>query len=504
MGVICSKSNIDSPVKDSKPKPQIAVELSDSTKLKEQTLEEVLSPIADTTDTTTSRPQTNIEQIPSTPSDEEEKSSDPNIVDVIDSSENLNIEHKKSNPFQIGDKVYYRPLIESRYCWIAAVVNSINDDDSTLELGYDKLGDWYGNPFVKLKDPVAQNAIDDMKNANQEYVFPRWELEFDDDDDDECFPLNLPLNPIANLQSETKRFEGFAGANQENYGPEMWGMTMDQLLDILKDERYTKNMTMYDVVKTIVMPETKGKGVGYSLLKNRNNPLRVRVMISHAWTESYFQFVSAIRESQVEGPYWICAFAIYQPEDIPEVSIAKQLGNDPMRGPFATVLNQKETELMLAVITEQCDIYTRLWCVLEIFVAIQVKLPVQITTYSRTDGISSTDRLYHNAISQGADIAVDSQRARCGDPTKPPNMDEITIRAAIESVEGGYATIDRVAEWVKFNALVGIFKLRPWAKETSLGSAIGMRGPSGDVKAQLSIAMGTYMQQLRFKTKKDS
>ena len=63
-----------------------------------------------------------------------------------------------------------------------------------------------------------------------------------------------------------------------------------------------------------------------------------------------------------EGPFWICALSIYQNSDSSNgVTIAEQLGSDPKFGPFATVL--RCVELMLAVLTHECDIYTRLWYV---------------------------------------------------------------------------------------------------------------------------------------------
>ena len=58
----------------------------------------------------------------------------------------------------------------------------------------------------------------------------------------------------------------------------------------------------------------------------------------------------------------MCAFSIYQSDgegDSP--TIGEQLGSDPEYGPFATVL--KGADSMIAVVTEVCDIYTRLWYV---------------------------------------------------------------------------------------------------------------------------------------------
>ena len=84
--------------------------------------------------------------------------------------------------------------------------------------------------------------------------------------------------------------------------------------------------------------------------------------IQHAWDQSIKQFVEAIERSKEKGPLWVCAFSIYQNNDPDKgVTIGEQLGPDLEYGPFATVL--KEVDLMLAVLTEECHIYTRLWYV---------------------------------------------------------------------------------------------------------------------------------------------
>ena len=82
----------------------------------------------------------------------------------------------------------------------------------------------------------------------------------------------------------------------------------------------------------------------------------------HAWEEPFGYFVDCLEKSGEEGPFWICAFAIYQSNDVNDgPTIAEQLGKDPEYGPFSTVL--RSADLMLAVVTYECDIYTRKWYV---------------------------------------------------------------------------------------------------------------------------------------------
>ena len=69
-----------------------------------------------------------------------------------------------------------------------------------------------------------------------------------------------------------------------------------------------------------------------------------------------------MEQSGEEGAFWICAFAVYQSgDDNDGPTITQQLGTDPEYGPFAMVLRGATS--MVAVITETCDIYTRLWYV---------------------------------------------------------------------------------------------------------------------------------------------
>ena len=82
-------------------------------------------------------------------------------------------------------------------------------------------------------------------------------------------------------------------------------------------ERLGGGMTMYEVVQKIIKPKTKGQGMGYSLLINKEKPLRAKAMVSHAWGEDYERFLSTLEESDSAGPFWICAMAIYQNEDLP-------------------------------------------------------------------------------------------------------------------------------------------------------------------------------------------
>merc|ERR1740124_7043 len=178
---------------------------------------------------------------------------------------------------------------------------------------------------------------------------------------------------------------GFGGQTQEGYGPEMCGISLDQLKVLKQHPLYHRrgangksDYLMRDFVRLIKLI-TAGTGMGYSLLINKANPLKVKVMVSHAWDEPIKDFVKAIESSGETGPFWICAMAIHQNGDDDEVTIGEQLGPDPETGPFATVL--KSVGLMIAVVTHVCDINTRLWCVYEMHFAVSQGMLVKLCAY---------------------------------------------------------------------------------------------------------------------------
>jgi len=227
----------------------------------------------------------------------------------------------------------------------------------------------------------------------------------------------------------------------------MWGITLDQLQAITTLDEYDSNMSMYDVVNTIVKPRTQGTGMGYSLLLNEDTPLRAKVMVSHAWGENYNQFLETLENSGSEGPFWVCAFSIYQNNDLEEVTISKQLGPDPHYGPFATVLRQ--SDLMIAIMTQSCDIYTRLWCVYEIFVAISMNIPVKLESYNEITGFVGSDKMYSNVVLDSTGRAVSTVTAECG-----YEGDKMMIHNEISKQRGGFTLIDDVVMWVRIMALI--------------------------------------------------
>lgn len=295
---------------------------------------------------------------------------------------------------------------------------------------------------------------------------------------------------VAQARGQLGHDLGFSGAKQGGLGPEMWGITLDQLDEVRKHKAYKRGMTMHEVVRQIIKPLTMGRGLGYALMVNRDKPLLARVMVSHAWMEEYDQFFIALTTTCVQGPFWVCAMAIYQPEDMPAVLVEKQLGSSPDTGPFATVL--KQAAEMVAIMTEQGDIYSRLWCVFEIFIAIQLQVPVTMSAFAESRGWAQSGgsmQTYHNAIMDGSETPVDTRSARCGNPALPPNVDEQSIRKVIETQPGGYALMDRVVEWVRANAMIEVYRSqRAWLGQTTTLQQF--------TRASLNTAIATVVRRI--------
>ena len=81
------------------------------------------------------------------------------------------------------------------------------------------------------------------------------------------------------------------------------------------------------------------------------------------WDESFVMFVKCLERSGHPGPFWICAFAIYQSDNEHDhPTIQAQIGPEPEYGPFAIVLKVEDLDCMIVVIADK-DVYDRLWYV---------------------------------------------------------------------------------------------------------------------------------------------
>merc|ERR1739848_325532 len=128
------------------------------------------------------------------------------------------------------------------------------------------------------------------------------------------------------------------------------------------------------------------------------------------------------------------------------VTISEQNGPSLDHGAFATVL--QVVDKMLAVIKSQCTIYTRLWCIYELFIASNVGVPVTLCPFIRGDYLKF-GWLHEDVCIVKIGEKIYSQTARCGNPNNLPNKDEIAIRETINQTKDKFRSVDEAVELIR-------------------------------------------------------
>lgn len=187
-------------------------------------------------------------------------------------------------------------------------------------------------------------------------------------------------------------------------------------------------VNFYDIDTYFVQPWTRGHGCGVSLLMNPEEQLDPQFMISHGWGADVEEDMECLQSLDRDCVIWFCVFANYQCNDGHGPSIADQLALDPFESIIAFVQNV-EDGAMLALHSSTVDIYTRMWCVLEISTALAMDVPV-IAKVSRSWAVSEISR-------QGQWGEIDTAAAKCGDPGDMPEL-----RRKIRE-QGGFQVLNR-------------------------------------------------------------
>merc|ERR1712070_1218792 len=117
----------------------------------------------------------------------------------------------------------------------------------------------------------------------------------------------------------------------------------------------------------------------------------------------------ALQQCRRDGPYWVCATALYHPADTPLQSMERQLGEDPSAGPFATAL--AHATCTVCVLTSACSLYTRLWCLFEMIMSVQLDVPIEVASRVRISGATGQGQ----SLLEDVCVAqpVDSAKAKC-------------------------------------------------------------------------------------------
>ncbi|OLP90861.1 RCC1 and BTB domain-containing protein 2 [Symbiodinium microadriaticum] len=126
-------------------------------------------------------------------------------------------------------------------------------------------------------------------------------------------------------------------------------------------------MTVREVVHQVVCPATASQpNLGYARLLNSERPLLGEAFISHSWDGPFVAFAEAVVEvfSSWKKPpnLWISFLALSVHTVVPV-----RLRAAPQEAPWALALQRAKTVLLVR--NRRCDVYKRLWCVFELYIA---------------------------------------------------------------------------------------------------------------------------------------
>ncbi|CAE8621160.1 unnamed protein product [Polarella glacialis] len=131
--------------------------------------------------------------------------------------------------------------------------------------------------------------------------------------------------------------------------------------------------TMHDINRVVLQPLCQRTGKCYAHVVNFEELLYITVFVSHAWLENFEQFFqsinSAFQDWTVKPNLWICATALLQSTDPTSVSLQVGAGVSPNEAPFTKAL--AKAEKLLIVRNATVDLYERIWCCWEFFLAYQ-------------------------------------------------------------------------------------------------------------------------------------
>lgn len=134
---------------------------------------------------------------------------------------------------------------------------------------------------------------------------------------------------------------------------------------------------IHAVVKYVIAPITAAfGGMSWSLMR-RPGGTHCRAFATHSWREGVYEFCQKIaRCSNTRGHhgFYICFLA--NPQCWSRDDLRCLLGNDPLSSPFAQAL--ASARFLFVVPNSVDNLFMRGWCVLEVYVANQLKIRTQL------------------------------------------------------------------------------------------------------------------------------
>lgn len=158
-------------------------------------------------------------------------------------------------------------------------------------------------------------------------------------------------------------------------------------------------------------------------------------MVCHSWKDNFDEFCSVLESKKEEGPLWIYGFAMNLHQGRSDTLTANK--DDEYHPSTHALLNAMDhCEHVLAVMTESVNIYSRLWCLYEMYLATSFGIPVVYASSLERDVFSSHEK------------PIRSLDALCSDQ-KDIDMIYSEIRKA-----GGFFLLDDTIIWAQIKSLV--------------------------------------------------
>jgi len=134
---------------------------------------------------------------------------------------------------------------------------------------------------------------------------------------------------------------------------------------------------MYRVNECYIKPRTAAAGTSWALMRNPDG-LPCDVFVSHCWSEGVFEFARKVRQLwPCDANHLYCCF-VSNPQN---GDVGAMLGRNPMESPFARAL--ATAKYVLVIPNRRQSLYTRLWCVFEIHLALKrgliIRMPWQLS-----------------------------------------------------------------------------------------------------------------------------
>eukprot|EP00929_Paragymnodinium_shiwhaense_P100926 TRINITY_DN6361_c0_g5_i1.p1 TRINITY_DN6361_c0_g5~~TRINITY_DN6361_c0_g5_i1.p1 ORF type:complete len:621 (-),score=73.85 TRINITY_DN6361_c0_g5_i1:218-2080(-) len=212
-------------------------------------------------------------------------------------------------------------------------------------------------------------------------------------------PLARRLFDLFDVADAKELIEFAAHKSGANVCASRWCITKEDLLDFAAQVRQawmegqipqdpdhpnpyhddpTIGPNIYAVCTHFIKPRTlEAGGVSWALMKHPQG-LPCDVFVTHSWYEGVFEFVDKLEGLwPADAKHLYCCF-LSNPQ---HGDISAMLGKSAVKSPFAVAL--ATSRYLLVVPNCQQSIYTRLWCVFEAHLALQLGLQIRLPSRPR-------------------------------------------------------------------------------------------------------------------------